>query len=69
MQAELRIPPQHTFSPYVLLNRSKFNAVMKRLTQPLLAVEGKYIERNGQTMNNKFMATVIEERRQYGEHE
>ncbi len=63
MQTELRFPPQHPFSPDVLFNRGKFHPVTKRLTQLFLTLEGKNIERNGQTMNNKFVATVIEERR------
>ncbi|PHX43965.1 hypothetical protein AO263_27970 [Pseudomonas sp. NZIPFR-PS5] len=69
MQAELSGLAQHPISPDVLLNTSKFNAKKKRLTQPFLALEGQDVERKGQTMNNKLVATVIKERRQHGEHE
>jgi hypothetical protein len=69
MQTELRILPQHPLSADVRLSGSEFHPVTKRLTQLFLALEGQNIEFNGQTMNNKLMATVVEERRQHGEHE
>jgi len=69
MQTELRCLSQHPISSNVPLEGGKFNAIKKRLTQLLLALEGKNIERNGQTMNNKFVATVIEERRHCVKHE
>ncbi len=69
MQTELRILPEHPLGADVLLDGSEFNAIKKWLTQLLLTLKRQHIKRNGQTMNNKLMATVVEEKRQHGEHE
>ena len=69
MQAELRCLAQHSLGADVLLDGSKFHAVMKRLTQLLLTLKRKHIKRKRKAMNNKLMATVIEERRHCVKHE